>query len=106
MKTKKILYIDMDNVLVDFKSGLDKQSDEIRKKFANNPDEIAGIFSQMEPMPMAVETFNLLAEKFDVYILSTAPWENPTAWSDKLEWVQRYLLLGSFFSFLKINYFV
>jgi 5'(3')-deoxyribonucleotidase len=34
---------------------------------------------------------NFLSELFDTYILSTAPWENPSAWSDKLEWVKRHL---------------
>ncbi|NCG08090.1 MAG: 2-C-methyl-D-erythritol 4-phosphate cytidylyltransferase, partial [Verrucomicrobia bacterium] len=29
--------------------------------------------------------------RFDSYILSTAPWGNPTAWSDKLEWVKKHL---------------
>ncbi len=28
---------------------------------------------------------------YDTYILSTAPWMNPTAWSDKLQWVQEHL---------------
>jgi 5'(3')-deoxyribonucleotidase len=32
-----------------------------------------------------------LAEHYDIYILSTAPWHNPSAWSDKVVWVQRYL---------------
>ena len=45
----------------------------------------------MEPMPGAMEAFVALSEAFDVYILSTAPWENPSAWSDKLEWVKKYL---------------
>ena len=31
-----------------------------------------------------------LSKYFELYILSTAPWHNPTAWYDKLEWVQRY----------------
>ena len=30
-------------------------------------------------------------DKYDVYILSSAPWKNPSAWSDKLEWVKKYL---------------
>ena len=33
----------------------------------------------MKPMPGAVEAFEALSEAFDVYILSTAPWENPSA---------------------------
>lgn len=45
----------------------------------------------MDPMPGAIEAINRLADKFDVYILSTAPWDNPTAWSDKLNWVKQHL---------------
>ena len=51
-------------------------------------DDIDGIFSEMEPMPGAIEGFNTLVNMgHDVYILSTAPWKNPSAWSDKLLWV-------------------
>ena len=32
MKQKKILYIDMDNVLVDFQSGIDQRDEETLKK--------------------------------------------------------------------------
>jgi 5'-nucleotidase len=88
---KKTLYIDMDNVLVDFKSGLDQIPQEIKTKFADNPDNIPNIFSKMVPIKDAVECFNELAEHFDIYILSTASWENPSAWSDKLVWVKKYL---------------
>ena len=45
----------------------------------------------MNPIKGAIEAFNLLSEKYDTYILSTAPWNNPTAWSDKVEWVKNYL---------------
>ena len=45
----------------------------------------------MEPMPGAVKAFKELSEKFDTYILSTSPWANPSAWSDKLIWVKNYL---------------
>ena len=33
---KKTLYIDMDNVLVDFKSGLDKTPEEILEQYPDN----------------------------------------------------------------------
>ncbi len=39
----------------------------------------------------AVESFTELAGLFEAYILSTAPWNNPSAWSDKPLWVQKYL---------------
>ncbi len=54
-------------------------------------DDVPGIFSMMDPMPGAIEAFNRIAEKYDTYILSTAPWENPLALSDKVIWVKRYL---------------
>ena len=50
-----------------------------------------GIFALMQPIEGAVESFATLAQDFDTYVLSTSPWENPRAWSDKLEWVKRHL---------------
>jgi 5'(3')-deoxyribonucleotidase len=32
-----------------------------------------------------------LSALFDTYILSTSPWDNPSAWSDKLCWVTAHL---------------
>lgn len=88
---KKILYLDMDNVLVDFPSGIERLAPEIKKQYENDLDEVPGIFSLMDPMPGAVDAFKRLSTEFDTYILSTAPWENTTAWSDKLLWVKKYL---------------
>jgi len=90
-KRRKTLYIDMDNVLVDFPSGINKLDAEARKKFAENYDNAPGIYALMQPMSGAVEVFNKLACKYDVFILSTAPWENPSAWTDKLQWVKKHL---------------
>ncbi len=88
---KKVLYVDMDNVLVDFRSALPRISKEAAELHAGHLDDVPGIFSLMDPMPGAVESFNELADRFDTYILSTAPWENPSAWSDKLAWVKLHL---------------
>lgn len=88
---KKILYIDMDNVLVDFGAGIARTDTALLEEYAGRLDEVPGIFGRMLPMPGAVETFRRLAERYDVYVLSTAPWNNPTAWADKLEWVKRWL---------------
>lgn len=81
----------MDNVLVDFQSGIDRTPAEILTQYEGHLDDVPGIFALMSPMPGAVEAFERLAQKYDVYILSTAPWNNPTAWSDKVKWVQKYL---------------
>jgi len=87
----KTLYIDMDNVLVDFPTGIARITDEQRNEFEGRLDEVPGIFSLMDPMDGAVSAFNKLADRFDTYVLSTAPWENHTAWSDKLIWVKKHL---------------
>ena len=87
----KTLYVDMDNVLVDFPSGIAKVPNDLQIQYEDRLDEVPGIFSLMDPMPEAIESYNFLAKHFDTYILSTAPWHNPSAWSDKLLWVQKYL---------------
>lgn len=95
---KKIVYIDMDNVLVNFKSGEMRVPAEIKaqymddgsKKHKPHYDDIPGIFSLMDPMEGAIESVKKLAEKYDLYILSTAPWGNPSAWIDKLQWVKQH----------------
>ena len=44
----------------------------------------------MEPMPNAISAVHKLMKKYHIYALSTAPWHNPSAWSDKVKWIQRY----------------
>ena len=89
--TKKILYVDMDNVLVDFRSAFSKISQETLDKYKDNEDEIPGIFRLMDPIEGAIESFQTLSQHFDTYILSTSPWENPTASSDKVDWVKKHI---------------
>ena len=81
MTITKTLYIDMDGVLVDLQSNLDKQG------WHQN------VFKDPPPMAGAVEAFNELCfdEDYDVYILSTAPWNIPNSWTQKRLWVSKYL---------------
>lgn len=71
----------MDGVLVDFQSGLEKVSEEEKARFADDGtgkphyDDIPGLFALMDPMPGAFKAVEKLAKKYDVYILSTAPWK-------------------------------
>ncbi len=93
---KKIVYVDMDNVLVDFESGIRKLSEEIQEAYFGKYDEVPGIFSLMEPVKNAIKGYEFLATHFDTYILSTSPWNNPTALNDKLDWVKKYLGKAAF----------
>lgn len=93
--TKLRLYLDMDNVLVDFESGIDQLPAEVRSEYAGRLDEVPGIFALMQPLEGAVEAVHQLTPVFDVYVLSTAPWDNPSAWTDKIEHIQQYYGVGS-----------
>jgi 5'(3')-deoxyribonucleotidase len=87
---KKIIYVDMDNVLVDFKTGIEKLDKNTIDEFEGRLDEVPNIFSLMESYPNAIDSVHRLSKKYDLYILSTAPWLNPSAWIHKLEWVHKH----------------
>ena len=47
---KKIVYVDMDNVLVDFQSGINSLSEEQKEEYQDKYDEAPNIFSKMKPL--------------------------------------------------------
>lgn len=90
LKTEKpVIYFDMDGVLCDF----DKRHEELvlsgMSKHRAFNHELA--FRDLDPIEGAIEAWDELQEKYDTYILSTAMWNNINAWSDKREWVEKYL---------------
>jgi 5'(3')-deoxyribonucleotidase len=87
----QIVYVDMDNVLVDFESGIDQLSEETYQEYQDDLDEVPGFFRYLPPVEGAIDAFHKLSDQYDVYILSTAPWRNPSAWIDKLLWVKKHL---------------
>lgn len=88
---KKIVYFDMDNTIVDFMSGVEKM--ESSEYYEGKLDNIPNVFSKMGPIPEMVQLLKDMFEddRYDVYLLSTAPWENSSAWADKNEWVKNYI---------------
>ena len=89
--TKKTLYIDLDNTLVNFEARIEGIDPSVLARYDGRNDEIPGIFAVMPPVAGAIDAYRELAELFDTYILSTAPWLNPSAWQHKVEWVQLHL---------------
>ena len=87
----KTLYIDMDGVLVDFQRMLDEKGLTTKEEIDEYVDNTKGIFKKLKPMPGAIEAFKFLSQHFETYILTTAPWKNKSAWSDKREWVEKHL---------------
>ena len=88
---KQIIYVDMDGVLVDFESGVKKAEPDLLKSYQGQYDNIPYIFSWMKPMPGGIEALKKLNEKYDMYILTTAPWRNETALQDKKDWLNKHL---------------
>ncbi|MDR8392667.1 hypothetical protein NC796_16045 [Aliifodinibius sp. S!AR15-10] len=87
----KRLYIDMDGTLVDFEAGIPSVTKEQKQQFGEEYDDIPGYFDDLPPVDGAIEAYHKLAAAFDTYILSTAPWNNETAWAAKNLWVRQHL---------------
>lgn len=86
---KKVIYIDMDGVLCDYGSFLEKMISKGMNKF--QVFKMPGVFEDLNPIQGAVNAFHLLDQHFDVYILSTPLWSNPDSWKGKRIWVEKYL---------------
>jgi 5'(3')-deoxyribonucleotidase len=90
LKTDKpVVYIDMDGVLCDF----DKRHEKLMAKGINQFQAFNHTlaFKDLDPIPGGIDAWHALQEKYDTYILSTSPWDNHTALTDKLLWVKKYL---------------
>lgn len=90
----KSVYIDMDGVLVDYAGGHSFASQYELTMASNDLARIPGIFARLDPMPGALEAVAALAKKYECHVLSTAPWENSSAWTDKVNWIFKYFGSG------------
>ena len=91
--SKKIIYIDMDGVLVDLQSAFDKffkLNPSLKERYKNNPDHIQGIFRNPPPIQGAIDAVWELEKsgKYDLFIATSAPWGNPMSASDKRFWIE------------------
>tara|TARA_A100000164_G_C21340841_1_gene510894 strand:+ start:98 stop:517 length:420 start_codon:yes stop_codon:yes gene_type:complete len=79
----------MDGVLVDSNStGIDNDT---KKKYKDQIYNAPDFFKDMTPLNGAIDAYKILCKKFDTYILTAAPWGNPTAANNKIDWVKKYL---------------
>lgn len=95
MSEKKIVYIDMDGVLVDLGKAFDKFFElhpYLKERYADNPDHIQGVFRNPPPVEGAIEAVKKLAEsgKYDLFIATSAPWGNAGSAMDKRFWIEEY----------------
>ena len=92
---QKILYIDLDNTLVDFPSGIARLSEQAQIEYEGRYESAPGIFGLMDPVPDALEAYRELAQHFDTFILSTVQSHNASACHDRVLWVQKHLGIES-----------
>lgn len=91
---KKIVFIDMDGVLVDFGKEIELQQSLLKSndKLLKQPDLIKGIFKNPPVFPGALNGVKTLYESnlFELIIATTAPWGNHESASDKRVWIEKH----------------
>ena len=95
MIDKKIVYIDMDGVLVDFGKAIDdwfKAHPHLVDRYKTFPDHIQGLFRIAPPIKGAIEAVKKLhnSGKYELFIATSAPWGNPQSNTDKRFWIEDY----------------
>jgi 5'(3')-deoxyribonucleotidase len=93
--SKKIVYIDMDGVLVDLEANIQeffKFNPTQKTKYKNRPDLIPNLFLDPPPIKGAIEAVNKLNEsnKFELFIATAAPWGNVESGAHKRMWIETY----------------
>ncbi|MBL6447806.1 hypothetical protein JMN32_15915 [Fulvivirga sp. 29W222] len=86
---KKIIYIDMDDVICDFIQAYNKEREE--KPHIKYPQSQEGFFLNLQPIPQSIEVINKLRslDFFDVYILTAPSVKNPLCYTEKRLWIER-----------------
>ena len=86
----KILFVDMDGVIVDFIQSA--KNSPYYEKYIDELDKIPDVFLNAPPMKYAIDSISKIIDsgKYDIYIASTAPWDNIASLSHKRIWIEKY----------------
>ncbi len=88
MKTLPVIYVDMDDVIVDY-------TPAHRAALQNCPENripqsVPGFFLNLKPMEGALEAVNRLRLVSDLYILTAPSIKNPHCYTEKRLWIEQY----------------
>ena len=81
----------MDGVIADFDKGKSEHPLGNVSPYIGRPDKLPGIYENLDPIEGAIDSVNkLLNSQYKIFFLSTAPWDNPDAWTHKRLWIAKY----------------
>ena len=80
---KKIIYVDMDGVIANFKKDADEGG------WIHRPDKHVS-YRNLEVISGARDALMRLNNDFDIFIASTPPWDRPKCWGHKREWLAEH----------------
>ena len=95
MNKKKIVYIDMDGVIVDFGKAINdwfEKHPHLEERYKTHPDHIQGLFRIAPPIKGAIDAIKKLNDsgKYELFIATSAPWGNQQSLTDKRFWLEDY----------------
>ncbi|MCP4438092.1 MAG: hypothetical protein GY810_04040 [Aureispira sp.] len=90
---KQRVFIDMDNTLCDYR-GRFKERKKLEPE-TKYPQSQYGFFAGLEPLAGAIESYRLLEQHFEVYILTAPSYRNPLCYTEKRVWVEQHLGLST-----------
>jgi len=88
--TRPKLFLDMDGVLCDFVTAAERVMVERNLDRAEVAREY-GFYLGLAPLPGAIEAVGELDKVFNIYILTTPKWSNPSSFMEKRMWIERHL---------------
>ena len=91
MYGEKIVYVDMDDVLCNYTESYSAELE--RNPEIRYPQSQYGFFRNLKPILGSINGIKMLDEdeRYMVYILTAPSYKNPLCYSEKREWVERYL---------------
>lgn len=83
-----IIYVDMDDVLTDYRS----RHKEMQTTMMKYPQSQYGFFRNLDPIDGGIESVKEMdsMDGVEVYILTSPSFMNPLSYCEKREWIEKY----------------